>query len=508
MIEQFIRARTANVPLLAVNTPDPASTIKKVMLTHADAPIAQWDIINGLGSLTQQSLAQVNRINTLPDGSVNAALATGNPVECLVKVSGIVQPGVNVPGLPNGSILFFHNTQLFMDKMQPGNTIATPVIQAIWNLRDKFRKAKSMLVMLSPHLKLPDELEHDIMMIEEPLPNEEELASIVAKAFTGTGLKKPRKRTMPQYVDAISGLATFPAFQIIRMSVQRSRTGKPKIDIDNLWKQKIDKIEATHGLKIHRTGPLFRDIGGNENIKDMLSRISKSQKAPRIVVFIDEIEKAMAAAGKDTSGVTTDQLKVLLTDMQNNDWTGCIIYGFPGTGKSQLAKAFGHEAGALTVEADLGAMKNIWVGSSEARMRSFMKIIKAMGNSKVFFMATCNHVEILRPELKRRFKHGIWFSDLPDKKVRDRIWEIYLKKHAIPQQERPNDDGWTGAEIEVCCERAKDLGIPLKEAMRFMTILSQHMGDDVQKVRKSASGKFVSTEHPGVYTCQPLLENK
>jgi hypothetical protein len=493
MIEQFIKAKNANVPLLAINTPDPASTIKKVTLTHPEEPIAQWDVINGLVSLTQGTLASVNQINTLIDGTTNGALATGNPIECLIKISG----------LPNGTILFFHNTQMFMDKLQPGNTLATPVIQAIWNLRDIFRKKKSMLVMLSPHLKLPEELEHDVLMIEEPLPNEEDLAGIVARAFAGTGLRKPRKSTMPQYVNAISGLATFPAFQIIRMSIQKSRTGKPKIDLDNLWKQKIDKIESTQGLKIHRTGPRFDDIGGMENIKDMLRRIARSATRPRIVVFIDEIEKAMAAAGRDTSGVVTDQLKVLLTDMQNNNWTGCIIYGFPGTGKSQLAKAFGHEAGALTVEADLGAMKNIWVGSSEARMRGFMKIIKAMGDTKVFFMATCNHVEILRPELRRRFKHGIWFSDLPENKVREAIWNIYLKKYQIPQQELPDDKGWTGAEIEVCCERAKDLGIQLKDAVRFMTILSQNMGDDVNRMREAASGKYVSVEHAGTYTYKP-----
>lgn len=501
MIEQFIKARNANVPLLAINTPDPASTIKAIHITHTEDPIAQWDVINGLTAMTPSATTNVNRINTLPDGSINAAMATGNPVECLVKVAG----GPQIPGLPNNSIFFFHNTQMFIDKMQPGNTIASPVIQAIWNLRDRFRKIKSIMIMLSPHLKLPEELEHDVMLLDEPLPTEQDLASIVAKAFAGAGLKKPRKKAMPDFVDAVSGLATFPAHQIIRMSIERTRKGKPKIDLDSLWKQKIDKIESTHGLKIHRTGPRFTDIGGNENIKDMLRRIAKSAKRPRIVVFIDEIEKAMAAAGKDTSGVTTDQLKVLLTDMQNNDWTGCIIYGFPGTAKSQLAKAFGHEAGALTVEADLGAMKHIWVGSSEARMRSFMKIIKAMGNSKVFFMATCNHVEILRPELRRRFKHGIWFSDLPDKKTRDAIWEIYLKKHGIPTQDRPNDEGWTGAEIEVCCERAKDLGIPLKDAQRFMTILSQNMGDDVHKMREAASGKYVSTEHPGTYTYKKYL---
>lgn len=492
----FDVARNAKVPLVAINTPDPASTINRIQAKYAGSPIAQWDVINGITALTPSATGPVNRMNTLPDNTVNAALATGNPVEALIKSKAFTQ----------GSILFFHNSQLFMDKSSPGGALAAPIIQGVWNLRDIFKKNGCMLVLLSHNFSLPDELQHDIFVIDEELPTDTELANLIVKTFAQNGLNKPTRKTIPQLMDATLGLAEFPIKQIISMSVSKGR-GKPKIDLEQLWKRKIDKIEEVQGLKIHRTGPRFSDIGGNDNIKDMLRRVAASEKKPSLVVFIDEIEKALQAAGQDTSGVTTDQLKVLLTDMQNNDWTGCILYGFPGTAKSEIAKAFGQECGALTVEADLGAMKNIYVGSSEARMRAFMKIIKAMGGQKVFFVATCNHIEILRPELKRRFKKGIYFSEIPDgphydtREERDSIWNIHMKKFHV-FGEKPDDTAWTGAEIRNCCETAADLGIPLKDAGRFMTITSQAMGADVKKMRQAASGKYISMKHPGVYIYQ------
>lgn len=484
----FDVARAAKVPLVAINTPDPASTIRKIEAKYATAPVAQWDVINGITAITAPAVGPVNKMNTLPDGTVNSAVVTGNPVEALIKAKAF----------PQATILFFHNAQMFMDKSSPGAALAAPIIQAVWNLRDLFKKTGSMLVLLSHAFRLPDELQHDIFMIDESLPTNEDLGNLIVKTFMSNGLKKPTKKTIPQLMAATSGLAEFPIQQIISMSVSKTR-GKPKIDVEQLWKRKIDKIEEVAGLKIHRTGPRFNEVGGNDNIKDMLTRVAASENKPSLVVFIDEIEKALQAAGQDTSGVTTDQLKVLLTEMQNNDWTGCILYGFPGTAKSEIAKSFGQECGAITVEADLGAMKNIYVGSSEARMRAFMKIIKAMGGQKVFFVATCNHIEILRPELKRRFKYGIYFSDLPTRAEKDVIWVIKLKKYNIPLQERPDDTGWTGAEIDACCQTAKALNISLKHASKFITITSQAMGGDVKKMRQSASGKYISMQHPGVY---------
>src|SRR5580765_4006910 len=120
---QFDIARKAGVPIISINTTDPASTIKRIVsasTASGGVPIAQWDVINGVQALTRFATDTVNKINQLPDGSVNPALATGNPVEALIKTAA----------LPDSSILFFHNAQLFMEKLAPGG-LAAPIIQAV-----------------------------------------------------------------------------------------------------------------------------------------------------------------------------------------------------------------------------------------------------------------------------------------------------------------------------------------------------------------------------------------
>jgi hypothetical protein len=64
---------------------------------------------------------------------------------------------------------------------------------------------------------------------------------------------------------------------------------------------------------------------------------------------------------------------------------------------------------------------------------------------------------------------------------------------------RPNDDGWTGAEIELCNENSHEFGISLVEAAKYMTITSQAMGDQVEKMRLAADGKYIDANHSGIY---------
>jgi hypothetical protein len=428
-------------------------------------------------------------------------------------IEGILMPANTITGdpvnalrmstqfLPEGTILFFHNAHFYMEQSVADAHKA--VIQAVWNARDMWRVNKRTLVLLAPSLTMPAELRNDIALIDEPLPTDKDLASIVVRGITRASGKRIGKKLTEKLVDAVSGLAAFNAEQVVSMSVN-TRTLRP--DMDQVWSQKIKLIEQARGLKVYRMGAQLDQIGGNDNIKSLMIKIARGKRPPRLIVFLDEIEKTMQAAGMDTSGTTTDQMKVLLTKMQDNGWTGFLIYGFAGTGKSQLAKAFGNACECPTVEADLGAMKNIWVGSSEANMRSFIKTIEAMGGREVCFIATCNSVVNLPPEFKRRFRKGIWFCDLPSARERNDIWDIYFKKVGLPPNApKPNDEGWTGAEIELCCENAHEFGISLADAAKFMTITSQAMGDQVEKMRLAADGKFINASSPGIYHyAQPM----
>jgi hypothetical protein len=63
------------------------------------------------------------------------------------------------------------------------------VVQAIWNVRDPFKAGGQCLVMLcSPGATLPPELESDVMVVDEPLPSADELATLTTRLYEEAGL--------------------------------------------------------------------------------------------------------------------------------------------------------------------------------------------------------------------------------------------------------------------------------------------------------------------------------
>ena len=90
------------------------------------------------------------------------------------------------------------------------------VMQAIWNLRDGFKADGRMLVLLTTQAAtLPEELAQDVLVLDEPLPGESDLASVVQETFRSAEMPKPDESAMSKLVDALLGLAAFPAEQVL-----------------------------------------------------------------------------------------------------------------------------------------------------------------------------------------------------------------------------------------------------------------------------------------------------
>ncbi|MBV9085243.1 MAG: hypothetical protein JOZ62_21410, partial [Acidobacteriaceae bacterium] len=113
-------------------------------------------------------------------------------------------------------------------------------------------------------------------------------------------------------------------------------------------------------------------------------------------------------------------------------------------------------------------------------------------------LATCNAIATLPPELRRRFTLGTYFFDLPTAEDREQIWKIYESRYAV-SGERPNDEGWTGAEIKECCRKAYRLRMSLAEAASYTVPVSRSAAEQIKSLRQSASGKFLSASAPGIY---------
>jgi hypothetical protein len=73
---------------------------------------------------------------------------------------------------------------------------------------------------------------------------------------------------------------------------------------------------------------------------------------------------------------------------------------------------------------------------------------------------------------------GTYFFDLPTAEEREQIWNMYQAKYGV-QGERPNDDGWTGAEIKECCRKAYRLRLSLMDAASYTVPVSRSAAEQI-----------------------------
>jgi hypothetical protein len=481
--EQLKAALRAATPLAGVSSYDPAATITDLAtnVVPKDYAVIEWDHIRGLvprNDLGTEALTKIESLQTSVD-----------PVEMLLMLEK----------MPARTVVFMINGQLFSkpDKTSPA------FIQAFWNLRDQFKVNNRMVVMVGTQIVLPIELQQDTLLLGEPLPSDGLLRAIVTGMCEDNEIAIAEE-TVERAVDALRGLAAFPAEQAVAMSLTREG-----LDVEGLLERKRAIINQAPGLTVYEGGQKFDDLGGLHAIKERFKRIIEGKKRPRVIVWLDEIEKAMSGSDSgagDSSGTSQDQLGVLLSVMQDSQYDGSILFGVPGAAKSAFAKAVANEAGCLTVRLDLGAMKGQFVGQSEERIRHAMNVVNAVaGDGGAFFIATSNDMRAIKPELKRRFKKGIWFFDTPTPAERDRIWEIHIAKVFGEDQVRtmmhgrPEDDGWTGAEIETCVQTAWEEDVSLKEASRGIIPVTVAGAADIERMRAEADGKYSSVTHQGPY---------
>ena len=470
--------RQAGVPLACFETTDPKVTITETIAALNGAAdeysIMKWDIVRGLVGINKLGKATVK--NIAPDGPIQ----TGNPTECLALLGDKA---------PANTLCFFMNAQKFIAN--------ETVSQAVWNLRDVWKTNGSMLIMLAPSLTLPAELQHDVVVVTEDLPSAKQLTEMADTVISAASAKIDDKEKV---VDTLLGMSAFAAEQCLSMSFVKK---DDKISIDNeiLWSRKSKMIEQTPGLSVWKGKGSFDEIGGLSNIKTYLTDLLTSDRNPvRCIGFIDEIEKMFSSASQgDTSNVSQDQLRVFLTEMQDNNIPGMILIGPPGTGKSAIAKGAGAVSGAEVLSIDPGAMTGSLVGESQAKIRKAMATFKAVSQGKGLFIATCNKIASLPPELRRRFSLGTFFVDLPDATERASIWKLWLKKYDLKDTKLPDDEGWTGAEIRACCDVAWRTGKSVIAAADFIVPVCKSAAAQIEDLRKQASGRFISASKPGVY---------
>jgi len=298
LLEKLKHARRAGVPLVSIGTPDAAATISMIAEGLQNGPILSWDVQRGVRPVNEEGQSAL--------GCIDADNTVQNPLG-LIDEAG---------KLPPKTILFVANAA------KVAEAAGLPWLQGVWNLRDEFKSDRRTLVLLGRDSEVPSELEGDVVTLDEELPTPVELERIVRSIDeAASDAKADRTRatdaTITKAVEAVQGLAAFPAEQAVAMAVRSDG-----IDLDHLWEVKRSMIEDTPGLSCWRGGERFTDVGGLENAKQYCSSLIQGRRDYGAVVFIDEIEKLLAGATSgtgDSSGTSQGFLQVLLTYMQDHD---------------------------------------------------------------------------------------------------------------------------------------------------------------------------------------------
>lgn len=482
-ITQFKAARRVSVPLIVWKSPDATATINQIKDSlNGDAettPLLQWDFVRGITALNERGAQHVT-----------GAQAIGNIVEALVVMEG----------MPEDSIMFVHNSHRYLDQVDAA--------QAVWNLRDTNKGDFKTLILLAPQCVVPIELSNDVLVIDESLPDTEQLKQIVQAQHKnaennkdGLKVEKLTSEVLTRAVDAISGLSAFAAEQSVAMSYERNSKSVLCLNQEQLWERKRMAIEETRGLKVWRGGETFNDVGGCDNIKTFTTKLINGRKPPRAIVFIDEIEKSISGASSDSNVAHSDQLMVMLTEMEDKQAEGMLFVGHAGSAKSMIAKATGNTAGVPTIRFDLGGMMGSGLlGQAQNEIRQAMKIVDSVSQGSALYIATCNKIDVIPPELQRRFTLGTFFFDLPSKEERELIWKLYCDRYEVDNTHGAfESDGWTGADIHNCVKRAWMFKSTLTESAAYATPIIKTRPQQIEALRAVANGAFISASYGGIY---------
>lgn len=442
-----------------------------------DWSVASWDVDRGL------QIAGAHATSG-DEASIPDPLAAIHSVRSLASSNGA---GLLV--LPN-----FHR---FLQSAE--------VIQTLWHAVADGRRERTFIVILSPVVQIPIELERQFVVIEHDLPDRTQLTEIaqglVAEDDSGS-VECPASA-----LDAAAGLTRIEAENGFSLSIVRHGA----IRAETIWELKAQTLKKNGLMTLHRGQETFKDIGGLDALKTFCRRA----------------------------------LRPLPPEAPARPH-GIMLLGVPGVGKSLIAKALGNEVGRPTLHLDVGSLMGSLVGETEANVRQVLRIADAMApcilfvdeiekalagaaagapgdsgvsarlfgtlltwlsdrKTDVFFIATANDVSRLPPEFTRaeRFD-GVFFLDLPSTAEKDAIWQMYLARYGLPpDQKRPQSTDWTGAEIHSCCRLASLLDLPLTAAAENVVPVAVTAAESVERLRKWASGRCLSATATGIYQHGP-----
>ncbi len=354
---------------------------------------------------------------------------TVDPLKALEFIQKYDKPALLV-------LLDFH---VYFDSRKPESKVIRKIRDTVNMLKGGM--VPKNVILLSPRLILPNELQKDITIVDFDLPDYRDIKQSLKRIINDNrGNTKIRfdldENSSEELARAAQGLTLQEAENAFaRAIVERGCLDKDSRDI--IVEEKRQIIKKTGVLEYIQSDLNLDDVGGLGNLKKWLLKRNNSWQA--------RAAKYSLPAPK-----------------------GVLITGVPGCGKSLTAKAISAMWKLPLLRMDVGKIFSGIVGSSEENMRNAIKTAEAAAPSilwideiekgfsgvsgsgdsgtstrvfgtfltwmqekknPVFVVATANNIHALPSEMMRKGRFDeIFFVDLPTTSERKAIFKVHLMR--------------------------------------------------------------------------------
>lgn len=423
-----------------------------------------------------------------------------------------------IEGLNEKAIILFKDFHPYMSD-DPQQYLVEPLKvrrkfkDIILNLKNTYKT----IILLSPVLRIPVELEKDIVVMDFPLPDVAEIESLIDKKVEVIEKNHHLNLNLTselreKFAKAALGLIRSEVDNVLNKAI----VGDAKLDendLDLIISEKKQILRKTGLLEYYDVNEKFSGVGGIANLKNWIEKRGKAFS-----------EEAKAFGLPEPKGI--------------------LLLGVQGCGKSLISKSISSLWKLPLLRFDLGNIFGSYIGQSEENMRKALKVAEALsptilwideiekgfagtggagGNDSgvtkrifgtfitwmqektkpVFIIATANSIENLPPELLRKGRFDeIFFVDLPNHHERKAIIDIHLKKRKRTSESFDiehislESDGFSGAELEQAIISAlydayydgkRNLTTQdILKAIQETVPLSVTMGESIEHLRKWA----------------------
>lgn len=385
-------------------------------------------------------------------------------------------------------------------------------------LRDAYQALKNtskFIFLISPFAFLPQELKKEIEIIDFPLPNFEELDSLLNQVLSGFAAKNVRinltEDDKKSIVLALQGLTFDEAYRALIKSFQRKNTISSDV-VESLHLEKKQIILKEFVLEYVHEKLSIDEIGGLDNLKDWLRKRQKAFTQEARKFGLDQpkglLVMGVSGCGKSISVKAVASLWSLPLFRLDMNLVYSGIAGPPEEAFARALKTMDSLAPAILWidEIESGINDKVSEGATGRILGYFLTWMQEH-TSPVFVAATANRIDLLPAEMLRRGRFDqIFFVDLPTEKEREEIFRIHLSKRNVNPdnfnitQLAKITKGWSGAEIEQAIISAMyeafNEGRPLCEDDLFRIFsrsvpLSTTMYEQIKKIREWAHKRAV-----------------